>query len=86
MVGARAATLTSNVARLVLHEPPVDPAALLPAGFLERLDDRVADGEAETVVESFGREVLHMGDSQIEDDRSQPSCVSARDRSAHPPA
>jgi pimeloyl-ACP methyl ester carboxylesterase len=77
-----AATLTSNVARLVLYEPPVDPAALLPAGFLERLEALVAAGEAEEVVETFCREVLHMSEPQIRAYRSEPSWP-ARVAAAH---
>ena len=68
-----AATLTTNIDRLVLYEPPVDPGRLLPSGFLERLDDQLAAGEAEAVVELFCREVLHMSEEQLEAYRDQPS-------------
>ncbi len=77
-----AATLTSNVDKLVLYEPPVDPAGILPEGFLERLDDLVAADRSEEVVETFCREVLHMSEQQIEAYRNQPSW-SARVAAAH---
>jgi pimeloyl-ACP methyl ester carboxylesterase len=68
-----AASLTSNVGRLVLYEPAVDPGALLPHGFLDRLEGLFADGDHEGVVETFCRQVLHMPDEQLAVYREHPS-------------
>ncbi len=68
-----AATLTTNVGRLVLYEPAVDPGALLPPGFLGRLESLLADGDHDGVVETFCRQVLHMPDEQLALYRSHPS-------------
>ena len=77
-----AAALTANVGRLVLYEPAVNTLDLLPAGLLERLDALLAAGEAETVIETFCREVLHMTDEQLDVYRAQPSWT-ARVATAH---
>jgi len=68
-----AASLTTNIGRLVLYEPPVDPGALLPPGFLDRLEGLLADGDHDGVVEAFCRQVLHMPDEQLTLYREQPS-------------
>ncbi len=68
-----AATLTANVGGLVLYEPPVDPGALLPAGFLDRLEGLLAAGDHDGVVEIFCREVLHMPEEQLAVYREHPS-------------
>ncbi len=77
-----AATLTSNLRRLVLYEPPVDPAALLPDGLLGRIDTLLAAGDPDAVVETFCREVLHMDDDAVAAYRAQPSWP-ARVAAAH---
>ena len=77
-----AAALTSHVNRLVLYEPAVNTFDLLPRGLLERLDALLAAGDAEAVVETFAREVLHMTDEQIDAYRAQPSWP-ARVATAH---
>ena len=68
-----AAALTSNIRRLVLYEPAVDSAELLPDRLLERLDQLLEAGDPEAVVETFCREVLHMDQQQIDAYRDQPS-------------
>ncbi|TVP72708.1 MAG: alpha/beta fold hydrolase [Nitriliruptor sp.] len=68
-----AASLTPNTGRLVLYEPPVDPGALLPPGFLDRLEELLADGDHDDVVEVFCRQVLHMPDEQLAVYREHPS-------------
>ena len=68
-----AASLTSNVGQLVLYEPAVDPGALLPPGFLDRLEGLLADGDHDRVVESFCRQVLHLPDEQLALYREHPS-------------
>jgi pimeloyl-ACP methyl ester carboxylesterase len=77
-----AAELTTNLRRLVLYEPALDPAALLPDGLLERVDAQLAAGEPDAVVEMFCREVLHMGDDEVATYRAQPSWA-ARVAAAH---
>lgn len=77
-----AATLSSNVGRLVLYEPAVNTFDLLPSGLLERLDALLAAGKPEAVVETFCREVLHMTEEQVDAYRKQPSW-SARVAAAH---
>jgi len=77
-----AATLTSNVGRLVLYEPALEPKRLLSDGLLERLDALLAADDPDAVVETFCREVLHMDDEQIGIYRAQPSW-SARVAAAH---
>lgn len=68
-----AATLTANVGRLGLYEPATDPGALLPPGFLDRLEALLADQDHDGVVETFCHEVLHMPDEQLSIYRSHPS-------------
>ena len=71
-----AATLTSRIDRLVLYEgwPPVDPAAwAAPPGFLERLEELLAAGDREAVLETFLREFVQMSDQEIDAYRDQPS-------------
>jgi pimeloyl-ACP methyl ester carboxylesterase len=77
-----AATLTSNIGRLVLYEPAVNTLDLLPDGLLERLDTLLAQDEPAAVVEMFLREVLHQTDEQIDAYRDQPSWP-ARVAAAH---
>ena len=68
-----AASLTASVGRLVLYEPAVDPGALLPRGFLGRLEALLADGDHDGVVEGFCRQVLHLPDEQLALYREHPS-------------
>ena len=60
-----AARLTSGIDRLVLYEgwPPVDPAAwTAPPGFLERLEELLAAGDREAMLETFLREYVKMSE------------------------
>lgn len=77
-----AATVTSNIRRLMLYEPATDPKRLLPPGLLDRLNGLLAAGDAEAVVETFCREVLHMPEEQLAIYREQPSWP-ARVAAAH---
>lgn len=74
-----AATLTTDLGRLVLYEPAVDPAALLPTGFLDRLGELLAVGDHDGVVETFCRQVLHMPDEQLAMYRAHPSWAARVD-------
>jgi pimeloyl-ACP methyl ester carboxylesterase len=70
------ATLTGNLGRLVLYEgwPPVRPeAGALPPGVGERLEELLAAGDRDAVVESMFREVVRMPEAEIAALRAQPS-------------
>jgi pimeloyl-ACP methyl ester carboxylesterase len=68
------ATLTSNVRKLAVYEPPVAPTAnAYPPGMLERLDALLAEGSREAVVEAVFREALGMSDEEFSAFRAQPS-------------
>lgn len=77
-----AATLTANVRRLVLYEPPVtagqgpageDQAGAGAAGDLaERLEALLAEGERERLLEVFFREEVGMGEEQLRRFRGLP--------------
>jgi pimeloyl-ACP methyl ester carboxylesterase len=73
--------LTSGVRRLVLYEPPIvnDPT---PPGLAERLHELLADGRREEILETFFREVVRMGDDELQALRSLPSWP-ARVAAAH---
>ncbi len=77
-----AAPLTTNLRRLALYEPALDPGALLPDGLPERIDALLAAGDPDAVVETFCRAVLHMDDDAIATYRAQPSWP-ARVAAAH---
>lgn len=69
-----AATLTSNIGRLAVYEPPMSPASdAYPPGMLERLDALLVAGKREAVVEAIFREALGMSDDEFRAFRSQPS-------------
>ena len=71
-----AATLTSNVRRLVLYEgwPAVNlDAYAFPPGFAERLDELLAEGNRDAAVETVCRELAGMSDDEIAVLRSQPA-------------
>jgi len=77
------ATLTSNVGRLAVYEPPVAPTLnAYPPGMLERLDALLAEGRREAVVEAVFREALGMSDEEFSAFRAQPSWP-ARVAAAH---
>lgn len=71
-----AATLTSDIGRLVLYEgwPPIDPAAwAAPPGSLERLEEQLAAGHRDQVLDTFLREFVRMSDQEIDAYRREPS-------------
>ena len=71
-----AAALTSGIDKLALYEgwPPVDPGAWTPPpGSLERLEELMAAGEREAVLETFLREFANMSGQEIAAYRTQPS-------------
>ena len=71
-----AATLTSNVCRLVLYEgwPAVDlEAYAFPPGVADRLDALLAEGDRDAAVELVCREVAMMSDREIAALRVQPA-------------
>ena len=77
------ATLTSNIRRLAVYEPPVAPMRnAYPAGMLERLDALLAEGRQEAAAEAVFREVLGMSDEEFSAFRAQPSWP-ARVAAAH---
>jgi pimeloyl-ACP methyl ester carboxylesterase len=68
------ATLTTNVRRLAVYEPPVRPTReVYPPGLLERLDALLADGKLEALVETVFRAEIEMTDDEFEAFRSQAS-------------
>jgi pimeloyl-ACP methyl ester carboxylesterase len=76
-----AATLTRNIARLVLYEgwPPVNPAAFAPPpGLIERTEALLV----EEVVKTVFREIVKMSEEDLDAYRAQPSW-SARIAAAH---
>jgi pimeloyl-ACP methyl ester carboxylesterase len=71
-----AATLTSNIGRLVLYEgwPSPNPDQLaLPPAIKERLDTLLAEGNREAVLETFFREVVGMPDAELAVYRALPA-------------
>lgn len=68
------AALTSNLRRLVLYEPAVNPSAgSQPADLEARLEEMLAQGRQEDVAETFLRELLQLPDEQLREVKSQPS-------------
>lgn len=71
-----AATMTSNLRRLVLYEgwPPVDPAAL---AFWEqaaqRLEPLLEAGDREAALETFYREIVNLSDDELAAVKAQPT-------------
>jgi pimeloyl-ACP methyl ester carboxylesterase len=71
-----AATLTSNIRKLVLYEgwPAPNPEALaIPPSLQERIDALLAEGERERALEVFFREVVRMPDHEFERYRTLPA-------------
>ncbi len=67
------ATLTDNIRRLALFEPPAGPLAKLkPPGLQERLDALLAAGDREGILEAAYREIAGLSDAQIDELRAQP--------------
>jgi pimeloyl-ACP methyl ester carboxylesterase len=78
-----AATLTSNIRKLVLYEgwPAPNPEAIPPA-LQERMDALLAEGERERALEAFFREIVRMPDHEFERYRALPAW-QARIAAAH---
>jgi pimeloyl-ACP methyl ester carboxylesterase len=78
-----AATLTSNIRKLVLYEgwPAPNPEAIPPA-LQERMDALLAEGERERVLEAFFREIVRMPEYEFELYRALPAW-QARIAAAH---
>jgi pimeloyl-ACP methyl ester carboxylesterase len=85
IVAFGAATLTSNIRRLVLYEgwhvPDPDVYAL-PKGLDLRMDALLAAGDRDGVVELLFRELLHMSDEDVAAIKAAPSW-SGRVAAAH---
>jgi pimeloyl-ACP methyl ester carboxylesterase len=80
-----AATLTSNIRKLVLYEgwPAPNPEALtIPPTLQERIDALLAKGERERALEAFFREIVQMPDHEFERYRALPAW-QARIAAAH---
>ncbi len=80
-----AATLTSNIRKLVLYEgwpvPNPEPLAIPPA-LQARIDALLAEGERERALEAFFREIVRMPDHEFERYRALPAW-QARIAAAH---
>jgi pimeloyl-ACP methyl ester carboxylesterase len=64
-----ASRLTARIAKMVLYEPPLPlpgHGLIFAADLAQRLQDLLAAGKREAVVEGFLREVIRLGDSDIE--------------------
>jgi pimeloyl-ACP methyl ester carboxylesterase len=71
-----AATLTANVGRLILYEgwPVPNPAhRTVPPELLEHLDELLARGRTEELLETFFRQVVMMSDEEVDQIRAAPS-------------
>jgi pimeloyl-ACP methyl ester carboxylesterase len=76
IVAFGAATLTSNLGRLVLYEgwPVPNPEVYaLPPGLEDRLDALLAAGDRDGVVEAVFRELVLMSDADMEAFKAAPS-------------
>jgi pimeloyl-ACP methyl ester carboxylesterase len=74
-----AATLTSNIRKLVLYEgwPAPNPEVLaIPPALQERMDALLAEGERERALEAFIREIVRMPDHEFE--RYRAPCPPGR--------
>ena len=68
-----AATLTSHVDKLVLYEPPIKLAGMLPPGLVERLEALLEEGDRDGAIETFIREAVGLSPEEVEYLRSLPS-------------
>jgi pimeloyl-ACP methyl ester carboxylesterase len=71
-----AATLTSNIRKLVLYEgwPLPDPSIYaLPADVMRRMDQLLAEGDRDGVVETLFRSIVEVSDEDMAALRSAPS-------------
>lgn len=65
-----AATLTDNVARLVLYEPGLGIA--YPPGWIDAHEQALAAGDRESVIHAVLSDILEMSDDDVEVRRSSP--------------
>jgi pimeloyl-ACP methyl ester carboxylesterase len=69
-----AAPLTTNVRRLALYEPGIhDAKDLITPEIDQRMKALIAAGDGDTLVETFFRDVLGLGDDGVATMRAQPS-------------
>jgi pimeloyl-ACP methyl ester carboxylesterase len=73
-----AATLTTNLGRLILYEPPIPipGVPLFPDGIIERLQGLLDAGDRESVVTTFMRDVVRMPADELEIFKSSPAFPS----------
>lgn len=64
------AALTGNVSHLLLYEPSL--GLRYPAGWVDEVEQAVAEGDPETAVVRVLRDLLELTDEQIEDMRASP--------------
>lgn len=77
-----ASLITSNIAKLVLHEPPVAVASGTTAELVDRLQRHLDAGDLEGLMIDFMRDAVGMSEEDIRLFRSQPAW-SARLAAAH---
>jgi pimeloyl-ACP methyl ester carboxylesterase len=77
-----ASLLTSNLARLVLYEPPIHSSGTVPQELIDRLEGLVAEDRREDALVAFCTEVLHMSPAELESFRALPAWP-ARVAAAH---
>lgn len=65
-----AAALTNKVSHLVLYEPSLGFAH--PTGWIDRVEQLVANGDLETAIVMVLRDLLEFTDNQIEERRAEP--------------
>jgi pimeloyl-ACP methyl ester carboxylesterase len=68
-----ASLLTADIARLVLHEPPVANAAAVPREILERMLERLAEGDREGLMMIMLRDVVGMTEEDIAAFKATPA-------------
>ena len=80
-----AATLTSNMSKLVLYEgwPSVSPDVGASSGIGERLDALLAEGSRDAFLETFYREVAMIPEEELAALRALPRWWQARVDAAH---
>jgi pimeloyl-ACP methyl ester carboxylesterase len=70
-VALGAATRTDRISHLVLYEPGLDTTC--PAGSLETITERLADGDLEAAVATFILEVMGLGSDMLDAMRDGPT-------------
>lgn len=68
-----ASLLTPNLRRMVLYEPPIPTGVpMYPPGLPDRMQSLIDDGELESALEMFFREVVQMPDHELVQYRQLP--------------